>query len=42
MNRLIRYVLYKYANEMNIPPEKKLDILLDILTDYLKSKNCLK
>ena len=41
MNNLIRYVLNKYAGEMEISQEKKLEMLLDILTEYLKLKNCL-
>lgn len=37
MNELIQYVLNKYAREMDISPEKKLDLLINALTEYLKS-----
>ena len=42
MDSLIQQVLNEYASKMEISPEEKLKMLIDILTAYLKSKNCLK
>lgn len=38
MNELIRYVLIESARTMTFSSEEKLNMLIAILTDYLKSK----
>lgn len=36
MDKLIKYVLEKEASEMKTDPEKKLQLLLKLLTEFLK------
>lgn len=38
MNELIKYVLNRASREMKIPAEKKNNMFIKILAEYLKSK----
>lgn len=38
MNELIKYVLNRASREMKIPAEKKNNMFIKIIAEYLKSK----
>ena len=38
MNELIKYVLNRASREMKIPAEKKNNMIIKIIVEYLKSK----